>query len=86
MAIQIGRGLFRLWLVISLCRAIGSFAWVAFNPRPLWCGHPIVRETGSLPSEEERNPFAKYVDRDRATPPTWREEAQCVIFYSSAIS
>jgi len=35
--------------------------------------------------EEEQNPFAKYVDRDRATPPTWREEAQCVIFTAAQL-
>jgi hypothetical protein len=32
-----------------------------------------------IPSKEEQNPYAKFVDRDNATPPTWREEAQCVI-------
>jgi hypothetical protein len=39
-----------------------------------------ARENGPVPSEKEQNPFTKFVERDNGTPPTWREEARCVIF------
>ena len=77
---KLTRGLFRLWLVGSLFWVTSLVDWASVNPWPLWCNFPVVRENAPpVIPDEKSNPFAKYVEQDNATPPTWVEEIQCVL-------
>ena len=58
MALRVARGLFRLWLVLSVLwiSGVGVVTWREFPEEPWGLNDPMVEEAPSKPRSDEFNP------------------------------